>query len=89
MTKRVQRRPDRPLAAVERIIEDQLPGGSSGVDARSMAQAIVRHVRTTEPAGKTAALAELPGGSARRRPPRQAVPPDGEDGASARGDRRG
>lgn len=54
------------LAAVERIIEDHLPGGSPGVDAPSMAQAIVRHVRITEPAGETATLAEPSDDPARR-----------------------
>ncbi|MET7489527.1 hypothetical protein [Streptomyces sp. NPDC005538] len=78
MTKQVERRPDRLLAAVERIIEDHLPGGSSGVDARSMAQAIVRQVRITEPAGETAALAEPPGDTAQRSAR--------EDGASVRVD---
>jgi len=89
VTERAQLRPDRLLAAVERIIEDHLPGGSSGVDARSMAQAIVRHVRIAETFGKTAPLAETLDDLARRISPRQASSPDREDRANTRGGRRG
>ncbi|MFJ9580918.1 hypothetical protein ACIRQF_31575 [Streptomyces sp. NPDC101191] len=85
MAERAQRGPDRLLADVERIIEDHLPGGSFGVDARSMTQAIVRPVRRIETAVVAGGLNVV----TRRIAPRQAGAPDGEDHASARGGRGG
>lgn len=83
VTERAQQRPDRLLAAVERIIEDHLPTGSPEGGVRSMAQAIVRHVRITEPAGGTAALPAIlhdpPGASCPGGPvPRTATAPTRE-----------
>lgn len=57
MAERTQQR-DRLPAAIERIIENHLPGGSAGVDVPGMARAIVRHVRRAEAADTAAALAE-------------------------------
>ncbi|MGP3951211.1 hypothetical protein [Streptomyces sp. 7N604] len=53
-----QKEPDRLVAVVERVIEEHLPGGPSGVDVRSMAKAIVRRVRIEQLVRNTAALSE-------------------------------
>ncbi|MFE2684484.1 hypothetical protein [Streptomyces mirabilis] len=37
--------PDPLVREVERVIENHLPGGTAGVDIRSMARAVVRRVR--------------------------------------------
>jgi hypothetical protein len=66
--------PDRLVAVVERVIEDHLPGGSSGVDARSMAEAIVRRVRIEELAHWAAGRSETVAGLDR---PAAAAPQDG------------
>lgn len=67
-----QQEPDRLLTVVERVIEEHLPGGTAGVDIRSMAKAIVRQVRIEEVSRSAAALSERLDGLTRAEPAERA-----------------